>query len=934
MIVRICLALLITLMTFSSAHAWPSPVWKTGQTLTQWAGDDGELRKGVEWPSPRFTVDGECVTDNLTGLMWSVDANPTGGTSWQGAFDYADSLTLCGHSDWRVPNRKEMMSLVDRSQFTPALPADHPFTNVVASGYYWTSTTCAYYPGYTWYIRMQSGEEERGAKGNSWPVWPVRGGGPFRVKIGLTPLSGAAGTVFTQKGMGFTPGGTATLHVRQSDGAEFPTVTLPLSSHGRFVATRATPTDLPAGNYTWWSVDDATGMKTDEMTFRIEPQQTYPLTVVKSGLGKGTVTGPSAGISCGDTCSAQLAPGTQVVLTAKADAAHEFIGWTGACFGTDDCTVTVDAGTTVGAMFQDRTKSVEHVVLLVVDGLRPDYFYSMLDENWGGGESSEYPFMRSLFRDAPYFRIDKCMSTFPTAAYSDNASLVTGSYPAKHGIQGDAWCDRTTQVCRDYAGSDEIKVFQQGIATADLDSAATTVYDLLAEKGLSSQITFHMYSGKNTAGKIVWTAPEPADNAEVVRNAEKRDNNMIYEALTQIKKRGLPNLLTLHFAGHDYAVRKNGKDDSFEYVQQAIDPLLGILIEGGELERYGSTVAERMRFPGLISGFAEQLAKTVFVITSGHGASSIVDDGKHMIRVSDIREALEGAGFDADNTWISTNGGMAHIYIRNRATANWADYPQSSDIALAYAALSNQRETLGIDRVLARDSKKTGGWTASYKSNPKALPAEDGKRVSKLASVRSGDIILIPGAGYEFGSTLHKSGHGGLSKEDSLVPLVFSGTPLGYNQKVVKTANITVCDVAPTISALLGIQMTNADGKAISEVVKASAAMEDISVSPKALSFGNVARTKSATRKITITNKGKKNLSIDKVAVGGTHASDFAVPGATDTCTGQSIAPRRTCTVSVVFTPGDEGKRSAAIEISSSDPDAPSTIVSAAGTGT
>ncbi|MEW6185017.1 MAG: hypothetical protein AB1585_04665 [Thermodesulfobacteriota bacterium] len=32
-------------------------------------GQDGEVRAGVAWPSPRFTVSGDCVIDNLTGLM-------------------------------------------------------------------------------------------------------------------------------------------------------------------------------------------------------------------------------------------------------------------------------------------------------------------------------------------------------------------------------------------------------------------------------------------------------------------------------------------------------------------------------------------------------------------------------------------------------------------------------------------------------------------------------------------------------------------------------------------------------------------------------------------------------------------------------------------------------------------------------------------------
>jgi hypothetical protein len=72
-------------------------------------GQDGDIRAGVPWPDPRFTVSGDCVTDNLTGLMWAKNANlPNGDRDWQGALDFANGLSLCGYSDWRLPNVNEL----------------------------------------------------------------------------------------------------------------------------------------------------------------------------------------------------------------------------------------------------------------------------------------------------------------------------------------------------------------------------------------------------------------------------------------------------------------------------------------------------------------------------------------------------------------------------------------------------------------------------------------------------------------------------------------------------------------------------------------------------------------------------------------------------------------------------------------------------------
>ncbi len=74
------------------------------------------------------------------------------------------------------------------------------------------------------------------------------------------------------------------------------------------------------------------------------------LTVTKTG--DGTVTGAPAGIDCGATCSATLADGTTVTLTATAAPGSRFAGWSGACAGTaGTCQVDVIAATNVTAAF-------------------------------------------------------------------------------------------------------------------------------------------------------------------------------------------------------------------------------------------------------------------------------------------------------------------------------------------------------------------------------------------------------------------------------------------------------------------------------------------------------------------------------------------------------------------------------------------------------
>jgi hypothetical protein len=75
------------------------------------------------------------------------------------------------------------------------------------------------------------------------------------------------------------------------------------------------------------------------------------LSVGKDGSGGGTVTSDPAGINCGYACSAEFDYGTPVTLTAVADTGSTFTGWGGACSGTGDCVVTMDAAKSVTATF-------------------------------------------------------------------------------------------------------------------------------------------------------------------------------------------------------------------------------------------------------------------------------------------------------------------------------------------------------------------------------------------------------------------------------------------------------------------------------------------------------------------------------------------------------------------------------------------------------
>ena len=174
--------------TFSA----PFPVARTGQTIPYTGGDDGVLQKGATWPSPRFTANGNgTVTDNLTGLLWLEDANCANtAMNWPNTLSWVATLkgdnTMCAHiplndgsvaGQWRLPNIKELSSLVNAGAGNPALPTSHPFT-AVSSSSYWSYTTRSPATNDAWFVDFNAGGVAWSDKETtvSYYMWPVRGG--------------------------------------------------------------------------------------------------------------------------------------------------------------------------------------------------------------------------------------------------------------------------------------------------------------------------------------------------------------------------------------------------------------------------------------------------------------------------------------------------------------------------------------------------------------------------------------------------------------------------------------------------------------------------------------------------------------------------------------------------------------------------------------
>jgi len=138
-------------------------------------GQDGELAKGVAWPSPRFMRTGSGARDALTGLSWyCAEDIGSAALTWDEALAAVRDLVRTSGFAWRLPTINELESLVDASSHSPALPADHPFSG--QSEGYWSSTTSCFEPSWAYVLYLQKGAVGVGFKKNrEFSIWPVRG---------------------------------------------------------------------------------------------------------------------------------------------------------------------------------------------------------------------------------------------------------------------------------------------------------------------------------------------------------------------------------------------------------------------------------------------------------------------------------------------------------------------------------------------------------------------------------------------------------------------------------------------------------------------------------------------------------------------------------------------------------------------------------------
>lgn len=111
----------------------------------------------------------------------------------------------------------------------------------------------------------------------------------------------------------------------------------------------------------WSGACSGTALCTVSMTGTEKVSATFDpgevLTVSITGTGAGNVTSTPSGISCPAICSFTFPPNTAVTLSETPDSNDAFLSWAGACTGSANCRVTLDASMSITANFSSENAS-------------------------------------------------------------------------------------------------------------------------------------------------------------------------------------------------------------------------------------------------------------------------------------------------------------------------------------------------------------------------------------------------------------------------------------------------------------------------------------------------------------------------------------------------------------------------------------------------
>jgi predicted AlkP superfamily pyrophosphatase or phosphodiesterase len=424
---------------------------------------------------------------------------------------------------------------------------------------------------------------------------------------------------------------------------------------------------------------------------------------------------------------------------------------------------------------QAQQQQTPLLVLISIDGLRPDYITA------ADAHGVKAPNLRRFLSQGTY--ADGVQGVVPTVTYPSHTTLVTGVWPAKHGIFANTTFD-------------PLQKNQQGWYWYTEDIQVPTLWDAAARAG---RTTASIQWPVTVGAHITWNIPEfwrasTADDAKLLRavatpglleeaqrvigeysggiDTSTRSDEVRGRYAQWILETKHPAILTLHLATLDHIEHETGP-----FSAEAVAVLEGLDAVIGNIRETAERLAPGRTFFAVVSdhGFAKTDAQ-LNLFTAFRDAKLFTVDAKK--KIADWKAM----------PWVA--GGSAAIVLKD---------PNDATTAGQVRELLNQlaaNPANGIDRILEADELHTrGGYpVASF-------------LVSLKPGWRMGHDLDEP--------VLSRVKPGGTHGELPDVPdlrasffLIGPGIPAARDLGV-----IDMRDIAPTLAHIVGLSLPTADGK-------------------------------------------------------------------------------------------------------------------------
>lgn len=405
---------------------------------------------------------------------------------------------------------------------------------------------------------------------------------------------------------------------------------------------------------------------------------------------------------------------------------------------------------------------VRHVVLITVDGFRPDFY---LDPSW------QAVHIRQLMAEGTYAK--GVNSVFPSMTYPSHTTIVTGVQPARHGVYYNSVYEPNGATGKIYWNDSSIKVPTiWGVAEAKGMKVAALFWPVSADAPVMYDIPDVGSMGEAVREKY----SKPAGFVDELKNnvfggAEKieygHDVNVGKIAAYVIKK-DQPNLMTIHLFSVDHNEHMQGRDgDQVRAAVRGADSAVGIIMDA-------------LKAAGIWQ-------ETVMIVTGDHGFVDVKTTVNPNIW-------LKQAGLITDvktDNWKAqffSVGGSSYLYLRDRKdAATLKTVRQLLDTVTGGKQLFRVIERKEMDRI--------GG-------NPEVELALSGLNGSSFGNGVMGEAVK-PGRG---------GTHGYFPDFFEIRTGLVAAGPGIRKGGVIK--EMSEKDTAPAVARLLGLELPSAEGKA------------------------------------------------------------------------------------------------------------------------